>query len=628
MHAHFSRGALSILALIAAVVLQGRAGAQLTAGGTPPSLIHSLAAEVPTVDLEPLDVETLLAEDALAGKNEPFRFGDVIDVELGLDDSGVWETLPDGGRVWRLRIRSDGAFSLSPLFSAYSLPSGAELFVYNDDLATIRGAYTYVNNKENGQFAIEPTAGAAITLEYHEPAWVEAPGEIELSGVVYDYRDVIAIFEQGDDGAIDGSCEIDVVCPIGDPWQDQIRATTLLINGGLLCSGSLVNNTNFDGTQLYFSANHCGVLNNAVFRFKYQKSGCGTGGAPTGNTVQGSVQLATSSSIDYRLVRITEAIPDSYEPYYAGWDRSGSFPANTVTVHHPGGGPKKISFDFDSPLKSGQDWRILVWDVGVTEPGSSGCPLYNQDGRFIGQLWGGAAFCGFPFDDFYGRLDVAWNQVKAHLDPLGANPSFIDGYDPLGGGGGLTITSIVPSSIDAVVPGTAQTVTINGSGFLSSASISVDGALLTGIPSPYTVVDSSTITFDMPQINHLGTTPIDVTVAGQTASGAIDVVAPSTPKLQVNSGNEPVVLLTFQGVDITMSSEPNDIYYLFYSTSNLPSSLPGIVDMDIGAGGTSLFQVGIFTIDPTQAWTAVHFPLSGAAIGLTVYVQGVTIPAG
>lgn len=73
----------------------------------------------------------------------------------------------------------------------------------------------------------------------------------------------------------------------------------------------------------------------------------------------------------------------------------------------------------------------------VTEPGSSGSPLYNADRRLVGVLSGGPSACGATgtsLRDQYGGLFHAWEGVgtpitrmRDHLDPLGVNPEFIDG---------------------------------------------------------------------------------------------------------------------------------------------------------------------------------------------------------
>lgn len=403
--------------------------AQIEYGGEPPSQWLKTLKAPPTVELPPVDVQVYLLED-LELPPTMLRFGAPIDVHQSIDEIGSWEQLPDGSRMWRVRLHAPHAYSLHVLFDRFVIPDGAELYVYNDDRSMVLGQYNALNVKPNGEFMFQPVEGEAITLEYVEPAWVDFPGEITIGQVFYGYRNVFVYWKSGRRGGTKAACETDVNCPQGDPWRDQINATLQIIANGALCTGSMLNNTNFDGDQLFITASHCGNLNNAVFRFNYQKSGCGTGTAPTNQTVQGSTQLAVNTSIDFRLVRIIPTIPSSYGHYLAGWDRSGQTPSNTVCVHHPQGGPKKISFDNDPPGKSGTDWHIFQWDLGVTEPGSSGSPLYDPNGRFIGQLWGGAAACGYPYDDYFGRLQAEWSYVAPYLDPAGTGATAIDGLDP------------------------------------------------------------------------------------------------------------------------------------------------------------------------------------------------------
>src|SRR5690606_32656120 len=75
----------------------------------------------------------------------------------------------------------------------------------------------------------------------------------------------------------------------------------------------------------------------------------------------------------------------------------------------------------------------------TTEPVSSGSPLFDQDGRIIGQLWGGGASCSnLTANDFYGRVHTSWepagsdqtNQLKFWLDPTNIGALVTDGYDP------------------------------------------------------------------------------------------------------------------------------------------------------------------------------------------------------
>ena len=44
-------------------------------------------------------------------------------------------------------------------------------------------------------------------------------------------------------------------------------------------------------------------------------------------------------------------------------------------------------------------WEVADWDEGVTEPASSGSPLFNQNQLLIGQLYGGSAACNGTTDN-------------------------------------------------------------------------------------------------------------------------------------------------------------------------------------------------------------------------------------
>jgi hypothetical protein len=76
----------------------------------------------------------------------------------------------------------------------------------------------------------------------------------------------------------------------------------------------------------------------------------------------------------------------------------------------------------------------------VTEPGSSGSPLYNAQRRLVGVLSGGASFCGASpnqLNDLYGMLAHAWEglgtdstRVRNWLDPTGTGATSLGGIDP------------------------------------------------------------------------------------------------------------------------------------------------------------------------------------------------------
>jgi hypothetical protein len=86
-------------------------------------------------------------------------------------------------------------------------------------------------------------------------------------------------------------------------------------------------------------------------------------------------------------------------------------------MHHPQGDIKKICQDTNSlsmaSFNGAPCWRVSSWEQGVTEGGSSGSPLYDQNKRIVGQLFGGQATCSFLFNDYYGRFDMSWGGGSA-----------------------------------------------------------------------------------------------------------------------------------------------------------------------------------------------------------------------
>lgn len=449
------RRALTGAVLLAALL--PAAQAQVSFGGEPLSSTMRSLPDAPVHSLGFIDLASLMAEDARAGKDEGWRFGAPVEVDLGLENAGLWTELENGDRVWRLTLASDGAFSLNCRFDRFVLPGGARLFIYNSDRTMVLGSFTRANNKPNGQFAIQPVAGESITLELIEPAKVVGQSELHINSVIHDYRDFFGQAAQRDFGD-SGSCNNNVACPEGAPWANEIRSVGMLLEGGFrYCSGAMVNNTADNGRQLFLTAYHCTPGANDIIMFNYQSPTCANANGPTNMTVQGLNLLASNSGSDFNIVEAQDPIPAGWNVYLSGWDATGTTPTSTVGIHHPSGDVKKITFDNQAPGISGygggggtNHWHIFNWEDGTTEGGSSGSPLYNQNHRIIGQLHGGTASCGNNIDDYYGRLSTSWGVgASAILNP-GGGVTVLDGRELAGGGGGGPVNDTCGSATPVI----------------------------------------------------------------------------------------------------------------------------------------------------------------------------------
>ena len=138
---------------------------------------------VPPVSLPSPSPEVLDGETGMP-LVRPYQHGVETPLDLGFENAGQWRRLPDGGRLWRLRITSEGARSLNLIYDDFWMPEGARLFLYNEDRSVVFGAFTARNNKAHGGFATDLVPGAVTILEYYEPAGVDAPGRLHIATVV------------------------------------------------------------------------------------------------------------------------------------------------------------------------------------------------------------------------------------------------------------------------------------------------------------------------------------------------------------------------------------------------------------------------------------------------------------
>ena len=452
--------------------------AQINIGGEPISYRQSFSVDAPVVVMPKIDLAEIQKEDLQDEANGlPPRFGVAQESNFNINNSGVWEVLPNNeGRVWRLSIKCPKAKSINLLYDAFWLPEGATLYIYNKDKTENIGGFTARNNNSpKGQsigYATGIVKGEEITLEYFEPNYVTEMAELSISYVVHGYNTMTDVGNGnyklfGDSG----SCQRNINCSDGNAWQNAKGSVALILVGGTRwCTGSLLNSSG-DFLPYFLTANHCltgsldavssPIASNWTFYWEYEASGCANPSTEPGWTsTTGAYLVANKADSDFALMYLTE---DPYRdagliPNYNGWS-TNTPGAGGAGIHHPSGDIKKISLFTQTPISNAlpgcintDTWSVVFQHPSgiftTTEGGSSGSPLYDNNGRVVGQLWGGRDLsssscidgptCSDPANDisFYGKFGVSWD------DTGGVNRRLKDWLSPT-----CNINYTVPSNI-------------------------------------------------------------------------------------------------------------------------------------------------------------------------------------
>ncbi len=428
---------------------------KMATGNVPASSLYKQSMQpAPFIVAPKLNITSLAKEDKTRESSAlPYRFAIPLASSTNFTKNGGWETRGDTA-IWRMKVTSKNAQSFNFGLKNVFFPKGTKLFFYDENYSIVLGPYTEKDNKSHGELWTPVIESDNVTIEINVPVKMRSYLKFEIVQINQGYRGI-----KSTQIAKSGSCNIDVVCPEGDAWRDEIRSVARYsIDGSFLCTGSIINNARGDFKPYFLSAGHCGVDNtndaSLVFYWNYETTICQ--GNPNGQLNQfsnGSTFRAASSSsndvIDSDFV-ITELddLPDSaFDVYWAGWDNSGPAPSSAVGIHHPAGDEKRISIEND-PLTitsyggntenaDSTHLRIGSWDSGTTEGGSSGSGIWNSAHHLVGTLSGGSASCIDPTEsDWYGRFSVHWEgngsadgQVKAWLDPDNTGITTVDGIN-------------------------------------------------------------------------------------------------------------------------------------------------------------------------------------------------------
>lgn len=428
------------------------AGAQIGAGAVKsaypavePMGVRKGVSPTAVLQLSPIDIARIEREDAqkaLTTAKGVTRIGvfqlfsEPVAIGTSKATHGEWVPIA-GGRIWSITIVSPKARGQRIHFAELNLPTSAQLTVYNKDNVT----EAYVVPRMDVSDVWSPTCFAeSVVVEVFVPD--DAPEDLSLviDRTGHIYKDFSALaWAKGTAGA----CNLDVTCY--PDWADTATGVgglgTIGASGVLWCTGTLIVDTDLSTDIPYFlTAHHCvgtqAKASTIEVYWLYQTPTCN--GAPPApatvpRTTGGADYLAGSGGSgvsgggnDFTLLRLRQAPPDGLT--HVGWSNLAPPVGTPVTVvHHPSGDFKRISFgDITDDANPFADlYHEITYNLGTTEPGSSGSPIMlTATQQIIGQLWGGSASCSLPdAPDYYGRFDVTLPIVLGTLDPGSVTPS-------------------------------------------------------------------------------------------------------------------------------------------------------------------------------------------------------------
>jgi len=460
---------------------------QISEGGVPPSLNYqpTLHSGMPAntgmtaymdqgmpitrvpVDFSKEDLREKSVREAREGI--PLAVAKLITVDYTMENSGWHTTLPGGEKIWQLCLKAEHAEAIMLYYSDLYIPEGGKLFIYNPDKSQILGAYTHRTHPSGGLFATEFVGGDELILEYVASETSDDSPRIRISEIGYGYntfalREFCGITTY----AAPGTCNVNINCEEGDEWQNEKKSVCFSIqrigNNSFMCTASLMNNTAEDFNPLILTACHCAFngssmasesdLKQWLFYFHKERENCSNSSLALVTKTMIGCELLTSTGMESRsdglLLQLSNAIPEDFDVYYNGWDRSGTPALSGVCIHHPQGDFKKIStfsdpstsFSFSSDEFNGDTnahWNVFFNATtnghGITEGGSSGSPLYNENKLVIGTLTGGNSSCALPRGyNLYGKLSYHWDRYNTQstrmdrwLDPLNTGVTSLSG---------------------------------------------------------------------------------------------------------------------------------------------------------------------------------------------------------
>ena len=413
--------------------------------------------EVATFVLPSVNNQDLQHQEKTKDKHQEIpHFAHPFYVDIRPLTHGNWHNLDNGYLLWTLQIHSSQAHSINLGFAEYLLAGNTRLNIYDVHTDQFLGSYSALDNDAHKQLFTPILETDFIRLELIVQPRYKPLIRLRLQQVNHAFID----FNQK---KLSDNCHIDINCGAGDnlpevdAYRNQINSVGLItVNGIGFCTGVLINNTSNDFKPYFLTAEHCGIKSNTapsvVVYWGFHNSTCRPiDSAENAAEGDGDLNIANSGAqlraffnpSDMTLLELDDPVPSQADAFFAGWNRTWDESSTVAVIHHPNGEEKRISIDrdtvkrsnhFSEPMPNGNHWRVENWELGSTESGSSGAPLFDATGKIIGQLHGGTAACGEGGSDWFGALATSWDgggapqtQLKNWLDAANFQPTQLEG---------------------------------------------------------------------------------------------------------------------------------------------------------------------------------------------------------
>jgi len=363
------------------------------------------------------------------------KYADEYKVNINLIDDAN-KIANTNNTLFYLGIYSENAKAIACSFDKFNLTENSKMFIYNEDRSMFIGAFNSKNNNPSGTLSTAVVKGDKIIIELSIPNDEIKDVKLNLSSISHDFLDLMNFHNTRDTDRVD--CNDNVACSSANNWGDQVDAVVLVSSNGGVCSAALVNNTAQDLTPYILYAAHCNGGGSSTVYFNYQANSCSGNNPGNYNTMSGTQNLAIGNfnNNDYALIRLYNNVPSSYNPYYAGWNRSSSNPGNNVIgIHHADGDIKKISYDAYGMSSNGNVWEF-GYSNGRVIPGSSGSPFFDSNKQIRGMASyiytnycspAPDCYCSQNYYHGYAKFSSAWNYIDNYLDPINSNVYSLDG---------------------------------------------------------------------------------------------------------------------------------------------------------------------------------------------------------